>query len=84
VTKLILYTAMWILWLFVAPVMLMLMDGWNGRPLPVGIPWENGPWAVAGFIVFFIFIYLLPIILIALHWRDYRRAVRAEQTDSVH
>ena len=68
------YTVLWILWLFVAPIMLMLMDGWNGHPFPVGIPWENGGWAITGFLALFVFIYLLPLVLIDLHWRDYHRS----------
>jgi hypothetical protein len=49
------------LWIMVGLPMLILMTIWNGVPLPYGIPFANGPWAVLGFAANIGFVYVLPL-----------------------
>ena len=46
------------------PLLLVCMTIWNGWPLPDGIPLQNGPIAVLGFVALVSFVYALPVWLI--------------------
>ena len=55
---------LWTLWVMFGPLLLACMTLWNGWPLPYGVPFDNGPLALAGFVLVVSFIYLLPLWLI--------------------